>query len=305
MKKMLFVYNPNSGKAQINEYLSKILQIFSAAEYEVVVYPTKAQRDGYEKIKQSEGKYDIIACSGGDGTLNETVAAVMEYTGEKPFVGYIPSGTTNDFAKSLGISSDMIQAARDIVEGEVMGCDIGRFNGRYYNYVAAFGAFTEVSYATPQQFKNIFGHQAYVIEGLKSIPFIKPSHMVVEANGESVEGDFLFGMITNTMSVGGFKNIAGKNVKLDDGLFECTFIKAFDAANDFTKLMNAILYKECKNPNIFHAKTDKIKIHADKNIPWVLDGEFGGEQQDVSIDIISNAVNIIVPRKYYELQGKN
>lgn len=305
MKRMLFAYNPNSGKTQINDYLSKILQIFSAAEYEVVVYPTKAQMDGYEKIRQSEHQFDIIACSGGDGTLNETVAAVMEYKDEKPFIGYIPSGTTNDFARSLGISNDMIQAARDIVEGEVMGCDIGRFNGRYYNYVAAFGAFTEVSYATPQQFKNILGHQAYVIEGLKSIPFIKPSHMTVEANGETVEGDFLFGMITNTMSVGGFKNIAGKNVKLDDGLFECTFIKTFDAPNDFNKLINAILYKEGKNPNIFHVKTDKIKVHADKAVPWVLDGEFGGEHKDVFIDIISNAVNIIVPRKYYELQVKN
>lgn len=305
MKRMLFVYNPNSGKAQINEYLSKILQIFSASEYEVVVYPTKARMDGYEKIRQSDGMYDIIACSGGDGTLNETVAAVMEHKISKPFIGYIPSGTTNDFAKSLGISGDMIQAAGDIVEGEVMGCDIGRFNGRYYNYVAAFGAFTEVSYATPQQAKNILGHQAYVIEGLKSIPFIKPSYMTVEANGEIVEGDFLFGMITNTMSVGGFKNIAGKNVKLDDGLFECTFIKRFDAATDFSKLINAVLYKEGKNPNIFHVKTEKIKVHSEKKVPWVLDGEFGGEHQDVNINIISNAVNIIVPRKYYDSQVKN
>lgn len=305
MKKMLFVYNPNSGKAQINEYLSKILQIFSAADYEITVYPTKAQMDGHEKIKMSDGKYDIIVCSGGDGTLNETVSAVMEHKISKPFIGYIPSGTTNDFARSLGISSDMIAAAKDIVDGEVMGCDIGRFNGRYYNYVAAFGAFTEVSYATPQEFKNLLGHQAYVIEGLKSIPFIKPTHMMVEANGEVVEGDFLFGMITNTMSVGGFKNIAGKNVKLDDGLFECTFIKTFEAASDFNKLINAILYKEGKNPNIFHVKTDKIKVHADKAVPWVLDGEFGGEPQDVQIDILSNAVNIIVPRKYYDMQVKN
>lgn len=301
---MIFVYNPNSGKAQIKDYLSGILQIFSGADYEVVVYPTKAPQDGYERIKQADGIYDVIACSGGDGTLNETVAAVMEHKVSKPFVGYIPSGTTNDFAKSLGISSNMIQAAKDIVEGEVMGCDIGKFNGRYYNYVAAFGAFTEASYATPQYFKNILGHQAYVIEGLKSIPFIKPSYMTVEANGETIEGDFLFGMVTNTMSVGGFKNIAGKNVKLDDGLFECTFIKTFDVAEDFNKLINAVLYKEGKNPNIFHVKTDKIKISSEKEVPWVLDGEYGGMHRKVDIDIICNAVNIIVPRKYYDMQVK-
>lgn len=300
MKKMMFVYNPNSGKMQINDNLSEIIQIFSAADYEVTVYPTKAQKDGYDKIKNSDGVYDLIVCSGGDGTLNETVAAVMEYKDAKPFIGYIPSGTTNDFARSLGISNNMIQAAKDIVEGEAKGCDIGMFNGRYYNYVAAFGAFTEVSYATPQEYKNVLGHQAYLLEGLKSIPFIKPSHLIVESDGETVEGDFIYGMVTNTMSVGGFKNIAGRNVKLDDGLFECTFIRKFEAISDFNKLLTAILNKDVKNPNYFHVKTNHIVIHCDEEIPWVLDGEFGGNHKDVEINIIGNAVNILVPAKISE-----
>lgn len=305
MKKMLFVYNPNSGKMQINTYLSEIIQIFSAADYEIVIYPTKARLDGYNKIKNSDGVYDIIVCSGGDGTLNETVAAVMEHSAQKPFIGYIPSGTTNDFAKSLGISNDMIRAAQDIVAGEAKGCDIGKFNGRYYNYVAAFGAFTEVSYATPQEYKNVLGHQAYVLEGLKSIPFIKPVHLTVEANGETVEGDFIYGMITNTMSVGGFKNIAGKNVKLDDGLFECTFIRKFEAISDFNKLLTAILNKETKNPNYYHVKTNHIVVQSEEEIPWVLDGEFGGNHKKVEIDIIANAVNIFTPGKNEEISGKN
>lgn len=300
MKKMLFVYNPNSGKMQINDNLSEIIQIFSAADYEVTVYPTKAQMDGYDKIKNSDGVYDLIVCSGGDGTLNEAVAAVMEYKDARPFIGYIPSGTTNDFARSLGISNNMIQAAKDIVEGEAKGCDIGMFNGRYYNYVAAFGAFTEVSYATPQEYKNVLGHQAYLLEGLKSIPFIKPSHLIVECDGETVEGDFIYGMVTNTMSVGGFKNIAGRNVKLDDGLFECTFIRKFEAISDFNKLLTAILNKDVKNPNYFHVKTNHIVIHCDEEIPWVLDGEFGGNHKDVEINIIGNAVNILVPAKIPE-----
>lgn len=298
MRKMLFVYNPNSGKAQIKVYLSEILQIFGAADYEMTVYPTKAQGDGYTKIVASDGMYDVIVCSGGDGTLNETVAAVMEHKITKPFIGYIPSGTTNDFARSLGISGDMIQAAMDIVDGEVMGVDIGRFNGRYYNYVAAFGAFTEASYATPQQFKNLFGHQAYVIEGLKSIPFIKPSHMVIETNGEVVEGDFIYGMITNTMSVGGFKNIAGRNVKLDDGLFECTFVKKLENPMDFSELINSIIYKK-NDGGIYHVKTDSIVMRSEIKIPWVLDGEFGGNHDKVDIKIVGNAINIIVPKKYY------
>lgn len=297
MKKMLFVYNPNSGKAQINEHLSKIIQIFSAADMEVTVYPTKAQMDGYQKIIDTEGRYDIIVCSGGDGTLNETVAAVMEYRLAHPFIGYIPSGTTNDFARSLGISSDMVQAAKDIVEGTVRGCDIGKFNGRYYNYVAAFGAFTEVSYATPQEYKNLLGHQAYVLEGIKSIPFIKPSHMVIETNGERVEGDFLYGMITNTMSVGGFKHIAGQDVELDDGLFECTFIKKMDEISEFNKLITGIVNKDFSGSNIYHTKTNYVKITSSEEIPWVLDGEFGGNQREVEIEIISNGIHILVPPK--------
>lgn len=294
---MLFVYNPNSGKAQINEHLSKIIQIFSAADMEITIYPTKAQQDGYHKILQCEGNYDIVVCSGGDGTLNETVAAVMEYKSEKPLIGYIPSGTTNDFARSLGIASDMEQGARDIVEGKVRACDIGRFNGRYYNYVAAFGAFTEVSYATPQEYKNLLGHQAYVLEGIKSIPFIKPSHMIIETNGDRVEGDFLYGMITNTMSVGGFKNIAGRNVEFDDGLFECTFIKKMDEISDFNKLIMAVVNKDFTGSSIFHTKTNHIKITSRENVSWVLDGEFGGDHSEVEIEILSNAVNFIVPKK--------
>jgi YegS/Rv2252/BmrU family lipid kinase len=273
------------------------LQILSAGDYELTVYPTKAQRDGYSKIVSSDGIYDVIVCSGGDGTLNETVSAVMEHRNEKPFIGYIPSGTTNDFAKTLGISSDMVKAAQDIVDGEARACDVGRFNGRYYNYVATFGAFTGVSYATPQQKKNILGYQAYVIEALKSLPTIRPIHMVVETNEEVTEADFLFGMITNTMSVGGIRNIAGRNVKLDDGLFECTFIKKFEAISDFNIFLSEILNKEDANENLFHVKTNHIKIHSDVSTPWVLDGEFGGDQKDVEIEIINNAVNIIVPRQ--------
>lgn len=294
MKKMLLVFNPNSGKAQIAGYLCEIVQILSE-KYEVVIYPTRARMDGYEKIKQCDGRFDIIVCSGGDGTLNETVAAVMEHQISKPFIGYIPSGTTNDFAKSLKVSGDMIKAAKDIINGNAMGCDIGKFNGRYYNYVAAFGAFTEVSYSTPQQVKNILGHPAYLLEALKSIPFIKPVHMTIEVNGETVEGDFIYGMISNTTSVGGIKNISGRDVQLDDGLFECTFIRKIEEIADFNNLITAVINRDFSNKGIYHTKTKHIDIKSQERVPWVLDGEYGGEHNEVSIDIIANAVNIIVP----------
>ena len=178
--KMLFVFNPNSGKAQIKNQLMKIIQVFSKAGYEITVYPTKASLDGYQHILDNEGRYDVITCSGGDGTLNETVAAVLKYKGEKPPIGYIPSGTTNDFAASLGIPRNMTKAAVNIAKGKRFPCDVGIVNGeRSFNYVAAFGAFTRVSYGTPQNLKNILGHQAYVIEAVRSLSTIKSQYMRV------------------------------------------------------------------------------------------------------------------------------
>lgn len=297
MKKMLFVYNPNSGKAQIKEHLSKIVQIFTE-EYEVVIYPTKARMDAHRVVLENEGRFDVIACSGGDGTLNEVVSAVMEYKESQPILGYIPSGSTNDYARTLGISSDMVRAARDIVIGNSVWCDVGRFNGRYFNYVAAFGAFTEVSYATKQEVKNILGHQAYLIEGVKSIPFIKPIHMKIEANGEVVEDDFLYGMISNTKSVGGFADVAGKDVELNDGLFELTFIRNFGDLIDFNKLITALVNRDFQNSMIYHVKANQVRIEAEKEIPWVLDGEFGGDQQVVDVEIIKNAFRIQTPRLF-------
>lgn len=302
--KMLFVFNPNSGKGQIRNVLLDILKIFSNAGYEVTVYPSKASRDAYDYVKKSEGIYDIISCSGGDGTLNEVVSAVMEYKGVHPPIGYIPGGTTNDFARSLEIPKDMVEAAGNIVNGYVEKIDVATFNGRYYNYVAAFGAFTEVSYATPQQFKNILGHQAYLIEGVKSIPAIKPFHIQVESPGVNFEGDYIYGMITNTKSVGGFKNLTGKDVKLDDGLFECTFIKVPLGSFDVNELWNSIVNKEgnvLKNTWLVNFRTGNLKVHSDVPLAWVLDGEFGGNVSDVDIEVKHKAADIIIPKKISDL----
>ena len=199
MKNMLFVFNPNSGKAQLKNSLMKIIQIFSNADYEVTVYPTKAALDGYEKIKAAKGLYDIIVCSGGDGTLNEVVSAVITYGDEKVPIGYIPSGSTNDFAKSLGIPSDKIRAAYNVVSGESFSCDIGIINDRrYFNYVAAFGAFTDVAYETPQDLKNMFGHQAYVIEGAKRLLNLKAYKMKVTSSRLDIEYKFIYGIVSNS-----------------------------------------------------------------------------------------------------------
>ena len=287
MKNMLFVFNPNSGKAQLKNSLMKIIQIFSNADYEVTVYPTKAALDGYEKIKASKGLYDIIVCSGGDGTLNEVVSAVITYGDEKVPIGYIPSGSTNDFAKSLGIPSDKIRAAYNVVNDR-----------RYFNYVAAFGAFTDVAYETPQDLKNMFGHQAYVIEGAKRLLNLKAYKMKVTSSRLDIEDNFIYGMVSNSSSVGGMKGLIGDDVDFQDGVFEVTLIREIRNALDFQQLINAFMTQRLESCDMIYSfKTNNITFESPDNIKWTLDGEFGGEHNKVNLKVCPKAVDFIINKE--------
>ena len=283
MKKLLFVYNPRAGKEMLKPRLSDVLDIFVKAGYEVTVHPTQAYRDAYYQIKEYEvGKYDLIACSGGDGTIDEVATGMMkrrEMGKDVVPVGYIPAGTTNDFAKSLHIPRKPLAAADNAVKG--VPCDIGKFNDSVFVYIAAFGIFTDVSYETDQAVKNVLGHMAYILEGAKRI-FNIPSYKIkVEHDGEVIEDEFIFGMVTNSRSVGGFSNMVGKNIVFDDGLFEVTLIKT---------------PKNTKHMYTF--KTKKITFDSVEEIPWTLDGEFGGEQDYVEIENVQKAMEIMVPENH-------
>ena len=225
MRKMLFIFNPRSGKAQIRNRLMDILDIFTKAGYEVSVHVTQRPKDAMEVAAARGNDADLIVCSGGDGTLNETISGMM-LLDRIPDLGYIPAGSTNDFASSLKIPKNMIAAAHLAVEGEAYPVDIGSFCGdRNFVYIAAFGAFTEVSYLTPQDKKNMLGHQAYMLESVKSLTSIKSYRMRVESEEITLEGEFIFGMVTNTISVGGFKGLVTQNVALNDGEFEVLLIR--------------------------------------------------------------------------------
>ena len=224
MKKLLFIYNPNAGKGLLKPRLSDIFDIFVKAGYEVTVYPTQKYRDGYRKVADFTGDYDLLVCSGGDGTLDEVVTGMMQRENKIP-IGYIPTGTTNDFAKSLHIPRELLKAADVAVNGEIFSCDVGRFNKDIFVYIAAFGLFTDVSYQTKQEIKNVLGHLAYVLEGTKRLFNIPSYNIRVTHDGEVIEDEFIFGMVTNSRSVGGFKNMVGKKVVFDDGEFEATLIK--------------------------------------------------------------------------------
>ena len=214
MKRMLFIYNPHAGKELLKPHLSDVIDIFVKAGYEVVTYPTQTYRDGYKKIVEyNSEEYDLIVCSGGDGTIDEIVTGMMKRRPEeRDPVGYIPTGTTNDFASSLHIPRGILNAADNAVNGVKFDCDVGKFNDSIFVYIAAFGLFTDVSYETNQELKNVLGHLAYVLEGTKRL-FNVPSYRIkVTHDGESIEDEFIYGMVTNSKSVGGFRNMVGKNV---------------------------------------------------------------------------------------------
>ena len=302
MKKLLFVYNPRAGKEMLKPRLSDVLDIFVKAGYEVTVHPTQAYRDAYYQIKEYEvGKYNLIACSGGDGTIDEVATGMMkrrEMGKDVVPVGYIPAGTTNDFAKSLHIPRKPLAAADNAVKGVPFPCDIGKFNDSVFVYIAAFGLFTDVSYETDQAVKNVLGHMAYILEGAKRI-FNIPSYKIkVEHDGEVIEDEFIFGMVTNSRSVGGFSNMVGKNIVFDDGLFEVTLIKTPKNPIALQEIIAALLIEQVDTKHMYTFKTKKITFDSVEEIPWTLDGEFGGEQDYVEIENVQKAMEIMVPENH-------
>ena len=290
-KKMLFVFNPKAGKGKIKTHLLDIVDIFSSHDYEIIIRSTQAPRDAYEKAKEYANSVDMIVCSGGDGTLDEVVTGIMEAESSVP-IGYIPAGSTNDFANSLFMPKNMTKVAEMIMEEELYHCDIGRFNQKTFAYVAAFGLFTDVSYETDQDLKNVLGHVAYVLEGVKRLFDIKSYHMKVTSDEVQAEDDFIVGMITNSRSVGGFKNLTGKNVDMNDGLFEVTLIVHPKNPLQLQEIITALVMAEDNTDLIYSFKTKKLTIESDEEVPWTLDGEFGGDHSCVEIENRHKALNL-------------
>ena len=290
-KTLLFVFNPKAGKGKIKAHLLDIVDIFNKGGYEVIAYATQGARDAYEKAKEYESKVDLIVCSGGDGTLDEVVTGIMEKESSVP-IGYIPAGSTNDFANSLFMPKNMVEAASMIMEEKLYHCDIEKFNKKTFAYIAAFGLFTDVSYQTDQDLKNILGHVAYVLEGAKRLFAIKSYHMRVKTKELCVEDDFMFGMISNSRSVGGFKNLTGKNVDMNDGLFEVTLIAKPKNPLELQEILTAVLKQEDNTDLIHSFKSAHITIESEEEVPWTLDGEFGGNNRLVEIENRHEALNL-------------
>lgn len=290
---MLFIYNPRAGKEKIKGKLSGILDIFAKAGYEMTVYPTKERGDARNIMANCKKQYDLVVCSGGDGTLDEVVTGMMQSDFKAP-IGYIPAGSTNDFGGSLSLPKNMLHAAQIITEGQNFACDVGTFNQDVFVYIAAFGIFTEVSYGTEQDIKNMLGHMAYLLEGMKSIPNIRSYHMKIAYEDKVIEDDFIFGMITNSASVGGFKRIAGKHVKLDDGVFEVTLIKCPKNPMELNNIIVSLLNRDIDTNAMYYFKASSLTLESPEEVAWTLDGEFGGVHEKVTIENKCQAIEFRV-----------
>ena len=295
-KKLLFIFNPCSGKGRIKNKLMEVIDIMVKAGYEVTIHSTQDREDAMQKVKNEAKNYDLVICSGGDGTLDEAVTGMMQSEKKVP-LGYIPAGSTNDFANSLKIPKDIVKAAHVAVEGRKFPVDVGYFNGDSFIYIAAFGLFTDVSYQTSQELKNVLGHAAYILEGAKRLHNITSYKMRVEYDGNIIEDEFAYGMITNSVSVGGFKKLTGKNVLLDDGLFEVTLIRMPKNPVEWNEILSCLANLKDDSDLIYTFKTDCVKFLPEDVIPWTLDGEFGGEHKNVIVKNVHQALEIMVKNK--------
>ena len=294
MKRVLFIVNPRSGKGTIKYHILDILDIFSKKDMDLTVHITQARLDACKIAMEEGGRYDLVILSGGDGTLDEVVTGLMR-SGQKRVLGYIPAGSTNDFANSLGIPKQMEQAARLITDGVPFSCDIGKFNDNYFVYVAAFGMLTDVSYQTRQDLKNALGHAAYVLEAMKRMGTWRSSHLYIECEEYTGEGDYVFGMVTNSDSVGGFKGLPGKNVALNDGMFEVMLVHTPKNLIEWQEAISAVLFPDQKSEVVQRFKTKHMVITSETPVAWTRDGENGGEHTRVELDNMCQVLEIMTP----------
>lgn len=308
MKKLLFIMNPKAGRGAIRNEIFDIIVLFSQAGYEVTVYPTTGPDDAQRKVREDGAGYDMLVCAGGDGTLDNTVSGYMQLNQAQIPLGYIPIGTTNDFGRSLRISRRPLEAAYQIVNGKESKIDVGKLGDRSFIYIAAFGIFTEVSYNTNQNLKKALGHSAYVLEGIRNLVGYKGYEITASFDEKVISGTYIYGMVTNTLSVGGFKLRGAKHVILDDGKFDCLFIKMPTNPEELQQILTGIVQNDIEgNEMFFESKASKVVIHSQEEISWTVDGEYGGTYKDIEIQNMKQALTILledIPTDEMAYQGE-
>lgn len=292
MKKMLFILNPCAGMRKATKALADILSVFNRADYDVRVYVTAGPQDAVSAVERLAPGMDLVVCCGGDGTFNETIAGLLEAGIDLP-IGYIPAGSTNDFANSLKLTGDPIAAARQITEGAEEHYDVGQFGNRFFSYVASFGAFTKASYATPQYVKNALGHTSYMLEGIRELSQIRKTHARLELDGDVLEDDYLFGAVCNSTSVGGILTLDPNQVDMRDGMFEVLLVRAPRDLSEITECILAVQKQQYNCRMMTFRSAKEVKVYTDGELSWTLDGEKASSRDAVTVTNLHHAIRLV------------
>jgi len=294
-KKMMVLVNPNAGKSGCKAVLGEVLQVFCAAGWTPTMYFTQAAGEAPGIVERHAPDYDLVVCLGGDGTLSETCTGMMRLGERKRPIGYIPLGTANDVARTLKLSRRPVEAAEQILHGSPLPFDIGQFGeNHYFTYVAAFGAFTEVSYGTPQESKQALGQLAYMLEGLRQLPKITSYRAIVEYDGGILEDEFLFGAATNSTSVAGLVRLDSDSINLSDGMFEVLLVRKPKDLRELSEIITSVLSSDFSKESVLFLKSSELRVMFDTPVAWTRDGEDGGMHRDVYIQNCHPGVEILV-----------
>ena len=297
MKKVLLIVNPCAGQKKARRFLMDMVAILNRGDCQVLVHVTAAPGDGEAAVLRYAGEVDRILCCGGDGTFHEVVSGLLKCGREIP-LGYIPAGSTNDFAASLKLSTNLLQATRDTVDGSPVKLDVGRFNDTYFSYVASFGMFTKVSYATPQSVKNIRGHAAYALGGIQELSQLKsyPLRFTLE-DGTVIQDSFIFGAVSNTFRVGGILTLDAAQVDMSDGSLELLLIRTPRNLLELSECVVALQQKNYNGSLLTFVKTAALTVQAPEKMPWTLDGEMENGCNQIEIRCMHHAISVIAPPK--------
>ena len=286
-KQILLLLNPVAGKGKGKERLFEIIDRLYSHGYQVTAIPTDIDGKANLILQNEWHNYSKLVCVGGDGTLSGAVNAYIAGNCEIP-MGYIPLGSTNDFAATLGISKKLLDACDRIAESEPKFIDVGKFNDRYFSYIACTGLLTEVSYMTSQQLKNMLGHNAYLLKGVFALKNAKKIRYTVKTDSETIEGDYLFASVSNTEKAGGVFKFPKGEIQLDDGYFELTLLKAPNGIYEMTTLINDLINGKVKGSSFVKRKVRHATIEINQPRGWSLDGENGGMTQSANISVVEN-----------------
>lgn len=293
MKKLLLILNPCSGKKKASHALADVVNVFNRGGYDVTVYITAARGDATKVVAQRAPEFDLVVCAGGDGTFNETISGLLAGGHDTP-IGYLPAGSTNDFASSLHLSKNLVEAARDIVEGTPRRLDVGRFNDRYFSYVASFGAFTRASYATSQNVKNALGHLAYILSGIKELAYIRSRRLRFTLDdGTVLEDEYIFGAISNSTSVAGILTLSEDLVDMNDGVFELLLVRKPENLLELNDCVLALTTQDYHTPMLTFTSARSVEIEAPEDMDWTLDGEREPGRAHCRAENLHDAIRIV------------